>query len=38
MKEQNIIQKNEFNSSVSFYPRIIREFEEKDEPMLYGGN
>ncbi len=40
MKQQNIIQKNELNSRVSFYPRIIREFEgEQDEqPMFYGGN
>ena len=38
MKEQNIIQKNEFNSRVSFYPRIIREFVDNDEPMYYGGN
>ena len=38
MKQQNIIQKNEFNSRVSFYPRIIREFVDNDEPMYYGGN
>jgi hypothetical protein len=38
MKEQNIIQKNEFNSRVSFYPRIIREFVDNDEPMVYGVN
>jgi len=38
MKEQNIIQKSELNSRVSFYPRIIREFDDKDEPMVYGGN
>jgi len=36
MKQKNIIQKNGFNSKVSFYPRIIREFEEYDEPMMYG--
>ena len=37
--KQNIIQKNEFNSKVSFYPRIIREFEDErdEEPMFYGG-
>jgi hypothetical protein len=36
MKQQNIIEKNK---SSSFYPRIIREFEdERDEqPMFYGG-
>ena len=37
MKQQNIIQKNELNSRVSFYPRIIREFVDNDEPMYYGG-
>ena len=37
MKQQNIIQKNESSSGNLFYPRIIREFEEKDEPMVYGG-
>jgi hypothetical protein len=37
MKEQNKIQKSELNSSASFYPRIIREFDDKDEPMVYGG-
>jgi len=37
MKQQNKIQNNEFSSG-SFYPRIIREFEDKDEPMVYGGN
>ena len=35
MKTQNTNQKNESSSS-SFYPRIIREFEDKDEPMMYG--
>jgi len=25
-------------SPVSFFPRIIREFEDNDEPMIYGGN
>jgi len=35
MKTQNIIQKNGFNSKASFYPRIIREFEDNDEPMMY---
>jgi len=29
-------QKNQ-NSLNSFFPRIIREFEEKDEPLIYGG-
>lgn len=38
MKQKEIIQNNESNSRVSFYPRIIREFEdERDEPMCYGG-
>jgi len=36
MKQQNIIQKSGFSSG-SFYPRIIREFDDKDEPMYYGG-
>jgi len=38
MKQENIIQKNESDSRTSFYPRIIREFEDHDEPMYYGGN
>ena len=38
MKTQNMNQENGFNSKASFYPRIIREFEEYDEPMVYGGN
>ena len=30
---------NEMPSKPSFFPRIIREFEdERDEPMIYGGN
>ncbi len=39
MEEQNKIQNNEFNSRPSFYPRIIREFEDErdEEPMIYGG-
>jgi hypothetical protein len=37
MKQKEIIQNDESNSKVSFYPRIIREFEDKDEPMVYGG-
>jgi len=37
MKQEKTIQKNGFNSRASFYPRIIREFEEYDEPMVYGG-
>lgn len=36
MKTQNTV-KNKESSSSSFYPRIIREFEECDEPMMYGG-
>jgi len=35
--KQEIIQ-NKLNSKVSFFPRIIREFDDKDEPMFYGGN
>lgn len=39
MKQKEIIQNSEFNSKVSFYPRIIREFEDErdEEPMIYGG-
>ena len=39
MKQENIIQKNESSSRISFYPRIIREFENErdEEPMIYGG-
>jgi len=37
MKQKEKIQNNESDSRVSFYPRIIREFEDKDEPMIYGG-
>ncbi len=37
MKEQNKIQKNELNSGNFFYPIIIREFKDNDEPMMYGG-
>lgn len=38
--KQNTIQENESDSRPSFYPRIIREFEdERDEqPMFYGGH
>ncbi len=36
MKQEKLIQDNEFNSKASFYPRIIREFEDHDEPMIYG--
>jgi len=36
MKQTNAIQKNGLNSGNFFYPRIIREFEEKDEPTMYG--
>jgi hypothetical protein len=35
--KQEIIQ-NKSNSKVSFFPRIIREFDDGDEPMFYGGN
>ena len=40
MKQKEIIQNSEFNSRPSFYPRIIREFENErdEEPMFYGGN
>jgi hypothetical protein len=34
--KQQVIQK-ESSSKVSFFPRIIREFEDDDEPMCYGG-
>ena len=33
--KQQVIQKKS-NSKVSFFPRIIREFEDDDEPMYYG--
>ncbi len=38
--KQNTIQKIESNSRPSFYPRIIREFEDEqdEQPMFYGGN
>jgi len=35
--KQTIIQ-NKSNSKVSFFPRIIREFDDRDEPMCYGDN
>ena len=35
MKQQAIQKKS--NSKVSFFPSIIREFEDDDEPMYYGG-
>jgi len=35
MKQENIT-KYIGNNSDSFFPRIIREFEDKDEPMIYG--
>jgi hypothetical protein len=40
MKQKSIIQKKELNSRPSFYPRIIREFEDErdEEQMFYGGN
>jgi hypothetical protein len=34
--KQKAIQK-ESDSKVSFFPRIIREFNDRDEPMVYGG-
>jgi len=34
--KQQVIQKKP-NSKVSFFPRIIREFDDRDEPMIYGG-
>ena len=34
--KQKVIQK-ESNSEDSFFPRIIREFEDDDEPMYWGG-
>ena len=34
--KQQVIQKKS-NSKVSFFPRIIRELEDDDEPMYYGG-
>jgi len=36
MSKKNEIKENK-SSSVSFFPRIIREFEDHDEPMIYGG-
>ena len=36
--KQKIIQKNKSDSQSSFFPRIIREFDDGDEPMIYGGN
>jgi len=36
MKQKNE-NKEDKSSSVSFFPRIIREFDDKDEPMIYGG-
>ena len=35
MKKQNKIQNNGLNSGNFLYPRIIREFEDNDEPMMY---
>jgi len=37
MKTQNMNQNNGLNSGNFFYSRIIREFEDNDEPMVYGG-
>jgi len=36
MNTQN--RKNNSSNSASFFPRIVREFEEKDEPMIYSKN
>jgi hypothetical protein len=33
--QQEVIQKKS-NSEITFFPRIIREFEDNDEPMYYG--
>ena len=33
--KQQVIQ-NKSNSEITFFPRIIREFEDDDEPMYYG--
>jgi len=33
--KQQVIQKKS-NSEITFFPRIIREFEDDDEPMYYG--
>ena len=35
MSQKHTIQNNELNSGNFLYPRIIREFEDKDEPMMY---
>jgi hypothetical protein len=35
MKQEGIQKKA--NSKISFFPRIIREFEDDEEPMYYGG-
>ncbi len=37
MKQENKIQKNGLNSGNFFYPRIIREFNDHEESMMYGG-
>lgn len=29
--------KNEISELTTFFPRVIREFEDHDEPMIYGG-
>jgi hypothetical protein len=34
--KQQLIQKKT-NSEITFFPTIIREFEDDDEPMYYGG-
>ena len=34
--KQQVIQKKS-KSEITFFPRIIREFEDDDEPMVYGG-
>ncbi|WP_255465271.1 hypothetical protein [Nitrosopumilus sp. b3] len=37
MNQTKTIQNEGLNSGNLFYPRIIREFDEKDEPIMYGG-
>jgi len=42
MKTVSLLQKThqvgEKPTTTSFFPRIIREFDDSDEPMYYGGN
>ena len=37
MKQTNTKQNDGLTSGNFFYPRIIREFEDNDQPMIYGG-